>query len=126
MGNFDPEEGTPDDDKQVGNIFNVMMYYPNHFTFTLIGKLNPDNYDEEAQKLVNAVKETAASVLSSSSSSDEAISDEKSLINNMEVSIIPRGKKFVKISLTVMVNSGNDISMIYDSLSSVEDIVMKF
>ena len=123
MGNFDPEEGTPDDDKQVGNIFNVMMYYPNEFSFTLVYKFsNPDNDDEETQKLVNNVKDIAASVLLSSSTNK----NKDSLISNMEVITIPRGKKFVKISLKTMVNSGDDISMIYESLSDVENIVMKF
>jgi len=123
MGTFDPEEGTPDDDKQVGNIFNVMMYYPNEFSFTLVYKFsNPDNDDEETQKLVNNVKDIAASVLLSSSTNK----NKDSLISNMEVITIPRGKKFVKISLKTMVNSGDDISMIYESLSDVENIVMKF
>merc|ERR1712157_550853 len=144
-GNFDPPpEKGPDNDKQVGNIFNVMMYYPTKFTFTLIGKIDPSN-DAEVQEFVNDIKLNIASVLLSSTTTkndDDDDEDNKNInmnsnaididedifkiMDNIEVSIIPRGKKFIKVLMGVMVQNGNDISMIYESLSSIDNIVMKF
>merc|ERR1712157_116492 len=120
-----------------------MMYYPTKFTFTLIGKIDPSN-DAEVQEFVNDIKLNIASVLLSSATTknDDDDEDNKNIImdsnaididedifkimDNIEVSIIPRGKKFIKVLMGVMVQNGNDISMIYESLSSIDNIVMKF
>lgn len=143
MGDYDPEEKTPDNDEQVGNIYNAMLTYPTTFTFTLIGKVDYSN-NAEVQEFVNDIKNTAASILLSSSSSissstnndnnNDLIENQDSsnsssnnyITDSMQVTTIPRGTKFVKVSLTVMTQSSADISMIYDSLSNIDKIVMKF
>ena len=67
------------------------------------------------------------------SAGDAYVRDVKSTLNSvlgsdakMEVRVVPRGKKFTKVSAKVTVESASIISSIYEELGALEATVMKF
>mmetsp|Transcript_38288 Transcript_38288/g.81751 ORF Transcript_38288/g.81751 Transcript_38288/m.81751 type:complete len:204 (+) Transcript_38288:49-660(+) len=117
MGSFDPPTGAVDDENQTGNIIGAMLQFPTEYTFTVVGKNDIDNETEEGEgssneKYANDVKKTLSAVLGSDA--------------KMEVRVVPRGKKFTRVSAKVNVESASVISSIYDELDALEATVMKF
>ncbi|KAL7527396.1 hypothetical protein ACHAXR_001938 [Thalassiosira sp. AJA248-18] len=122
MGTYDPAPGVVDDDKQTGNIIGAMLEFPTEYTFTVVGKTAIDNNqhletesgddDSAADVYASDVKKAFVSVLGSDA--------------KVEMRVIPRGKKFTRVSAKVTVDSASVISSIYEELDALEATVMKF
>mmetsp|Transcript_22537 Transcript_22537/g.42527 ORF Transcript_22537/g.42527 Transcript_22537/m.42527 type:complete len:119 (-) Transcript_22537:41-397(-) len=118
MGSFDPPSGAVDDENQTGNILGAMLEFPAEYTFTVVGRNEIDNVNQSedgetaGDNYANEVKKVMGSVLG--------------LDAKMEVSVVPRGKKFTRVSAKVDVESASIISLIYNELGALEATVMKF
>jgi len=118
MGTYDPEEGVVDDEEQDGHILKAMLTFPTQFVFHVVGR--------------------KSSLLSSSSSNDDddhnndyAKSVQKIVYNStgddsIEIIIIPRGKRFIKVRCTATVQSTTMINTIYEELDRMEATVFKY
>ncbi|KAL7471352.1 hypothetical protein ACHAXS_011666 [Conticribra weissflogii] len=106
MGSYDPPAGTTDDENQTGNIMGALLNFPTEYTFSVVGKTTiGEDYAEEVKKvLVTIVGENA----------------------DFDLSVIPRGKKFTKVSARITVESASMIASIYNNLDAMESTVMKF
>ena len=106
MGDYDVVNGE-DTDKEGGNILNAMLEFPTVHMFTAIGKTvdGPESVNEFVQKVKDIVADTSGQ-------------------DGFECKVTPRGKKFTKVSVSVMVESPSVINSIYDSLTDVT--VMRF
>ncbi len=106
MGSYDPPAGTTDDENQTGNIMGALLNFPTEYTFSVVGKTTiGEDYAEEVKKvLVTIVGENA----------------------DFDLSVIPRGKKFTKVSARITVESASMIASIYNELDAMESTVMKF
>ena len=111
MGDYDPSEGTMDDEDQDGNIMKALITFPTQHVFDVVGRINDEtettNGEDYAQKVKSIVFATTG---------DQDIVCE----------VIPRGKKFVKVQCEATVQSTTMINMIYDELGAMESTVMKF
>lgn len=125
MGTYDPPPGTVNDENQTGNIIGAMLEFPAEYTFSVVGRTSSSSYSEEGGEEIiegggggggdayaDEVKSALASVLGSDA--------------NMEIRVVPRGKKFTRVSARVTVESASVISSIYEELGSLEATVMKF
>ena len=108
MGSYDPSPGTVDDENQMGSIIGKMLQFPTTYTFSAVGRTESIAGDVYA----NEVKSALSSVLGSDA--------------KMELRVIPRGKKFTRVSAKVTVDSASVISSIYEELGAIEATVMKF
>mmetsp|Transcript_10728 Transcript_10728/g.23768 ORF Transcript_10728/g.23768 Transcript_10728/m.23768 type:complete len:199 (+) Transcript_10728:177-773(+) len=109
MGTYDPVPGAVDDENQAGNIIGALLEFPTEYTFTVVGKTVEDSAGDA---YVNEVKSALSSILGS---------DAKT-----EMRVVPRGKKFTRVSAKVTVESASIISSIYEELGALEATVMKF
>lgn len=117
MGDYDPTEGMTDDEDQDGNIMKALLTFPTQHIFDVVGRLSSNdesendsittNEDDYADKVKTIVFDTTGD-------------------DNMECEVVPRGKKFVKVRCTAMVESTTMINTIYDELGKMESTVMKF
>lgn len=117
MGSFDPPPGAVDDENQTGNIIGAMLQFPTTYTFTVVGKNEIDDTKTEREassgdNYTNEVKKVLESILGSNA--------------KMEMRVVPRGKKFTRVSVKVDVESAALIASIYDELDALEATVMKF
>jgi putative lipoic acid-binding regulatory protein len=108
MGTYDAPSGVVDDENQMGNILDKMLQFPTKYTFSVVGKTENINHGEYA----NEVELALISVLGSNA--------------QVEMMVVPRGKKFTKVTATVQVDSASVISYIYDKLEALDATVMKF
>lgn len=109
MGDYDPAPGATDDENQTGNIIGNLLEFPSAYTFTAVGK----TIEESAG---DAYAEDVKSALGSILGSDAKI----------EMRVVPRGKKFTRVSAKVTVESTAIIASIYEELGALEATVMKF
>ena len=112
MGTYDPPTGTVDDENQTGNIIGSMLQFPTEYTFTAVGKTGDENAEAAADVYASEVKTALASILGNDA--------------KMELRVVPRGKKFTRVTAKVTVESGSIISSIYENLEAIECTVMKF
>ena len=112
MGDYDPLPGAVNDENQTGNIIGALLQFPTEYTFTVVGKTLEKEESAAGDIYAKEVKQVLTSVLGSDA--------------EMEVRVVPRGKKFTRVSLKVMVESASVISSIYDELGALEATVMKF
>ena len=108
MGTYDAPSGVVDDENQMGNILDKMLQFPTKYTFSVVGKTENINHGEYA----NEVELALISVLGTNA--------------QVEMMVVPRGKKFTKVTATVTVDSASVISYIYDKLEALDATVMKF
>jgi putative lipoic acid-binding regulatory protein len=108
MGTYDAPSGVVDDENQMGNILDKMLQFPTKYTFSVVGKTENVNHGDYA----NEVELALISVLGSNA--------------QVEMMVVPRGKKFTKVTATVQVDSASVISYIYDKLEALDATVMKF
>ena len=108
MGSYDPAPGAVDDENQMGSIIGKMLEFPTLYTFTTVGRTESVDGDVYADE----VKLALTSVLGSNA--------------KMELRVVPRGKKFTRVSAKVTVDSASVISSIYEELGALEATVMKF
>ena len=108
MGTYDTPLGVVDDENQTGNILDKMLQFPTTYTFSVVGKTENINHGVYA----NEVELALISVLGSNA--------------QVEMLVVPRGKKFTKVTATVIVDSASVISYIYDKLEALDATVMKF
>jgi len=108
MGTYDTPPGVVDDENQTGNILDKMLQFPTTYTFSVVGKTENINHGVYA----NEVELALISVLGSNA--------------QVEMLVVPRGKKFTKVTATVTVDSASVISYIYDKLEALDATVMKF
>ena len=106
MGTYDPPSGTLDDDKQMGNIIGALLQFPTEYTFSVVGKTTDS--DDYTQRVTSVFR----SVLGSDA--------------QLETRIVPRGKKFTRVSVKVNVESAPIIENIYAELDALEATIMKF
>ena len=113
MGNFDPADASQDTESTSGNIIGAIMNFPTVYTFNVVGK--PDANDTVSQ---NAFVETVQSIVRSGAGlrADATI----------DTTIVPRGSKYVKVSVSVAVENGTMISEIYDMLGALPESLMQF
>ncbi|VEU35520.1 unnamed protein product [Pseudo-nitzschia multistriata] len=111
MGDFDPVEGTANDETQDGNIMSALVKFPMQHTFDVVGKVSASTGDDGTNDYAATVKQIIF----------ETTGDE-----SIECDVIPRGKKFIKVRCRAMVESTTMINSIYDELGEMESTVMKF
>ena len=114
MGNFDPPDASQDTEDTAGNILGAMLQFPTTYTFHAVGKHEVDD-DLAQQAFVQAVQ---AIVRQGAGLRDDDTS--------LQVEVVPRSSRFVKVSITVMVESGSMVSEIYEELGALSDCVMQF
>lgn len=115
MGSFDPPTGVVDDENQTGNIMGALLQFPTEYTFSVVGKTINNDEDVEidaGEGYANQVKQVFTSVVGENA--------------KMEMRVVPRGKKFTRVSVKVMVESSSVISSIYEELGAIEATVMKY
>ncbi|KAL3797657.1 hypothetical protein HJC23_013489 [Cyclotella cryptica] len=106
MGTYDPPSGTVDDENQTGNIIGAMLQFPTEYTFSVVGKTSDgDSYARDVKALLESILGSDA---------------------RMETRVVPRGTKFIRVSVKVRVDSASMISSIYEELDAMELTVMKF
>jgi putative lipoic acid-binding regulatory protein len=111
MGAFDPPSlGENNTERDDGNILNAMLLFPTKYTFTAVGRTNGDSELQEqyTQDVTNCIL--------------QATGDKDDMIR----SIKPRGAKFTRVSVEVMVDSSTLVSGIYEALGNIEATVMKY
>ena len=119
MGSFDPPSGKIDDENQMGNILGAMLQFPTEYTFSVVGKTHIDNdslVDGKIKSPVDIYANEVKRVLMSVVGPDAT----------METRVVPRGEKFTRVSVKVIVDSAAMISSIYEELDAIESTVMKF
>ena len=114
MGTYEPPTGTVDDENGTGNIIGALLQFPTDYTFSVVGKNNQQLDDESDGRdaYANEVKSIIFSVLGSDA--------------QIEMRVVPRGKKFTRVTAKVNVDSQSIINNIYEELGSLESTVMKF
>ena len=112
MGNFDPADTTKDTEKHSGNILSAVMSFPTTYTFHAVGRKDSDDESNEFAETVQRVIREGA-----------GLRDDD---DRPEVSIVPRGSKFVKVSVTVTVETGAMVTEIYEQLGALPECVMQF
>lgn len=113
MGNFDPADATNDTEESTGNILNAMMQFPCLYTFNVVGQLDAAN-DAAQDAFVQAALDT---IRQGAGLRDDA---------PLQAAIVPRGTKFVKVSVAATVESAAMITDIYDALQAMPASVMQF
>ena len=109
MGTYDPLHIVSDNERSSGNILQAMIQFPTDYSFTIMGKTNGD--EKLKQIYLNDVKR----IISLGNHSEK-----------VELRIVERGTRFIKISVTVTVDSAAVINTIYDALRSLEMTVMTY
>jgi putative lipoic acid-binding regulatory protein len=114
MGTYDPA-GQDTEEASTGNILHAMLHFPTTYTFYVVLRRSSDdddnNNNDPAQDVLDVVREGAGL-------SDDDVS--------LEAEVTPRGTKFVKVSVTVTVESGGMIADIYDRLQAMPHSLMQF
>lgn len=109
MGNFDPVEGVPNDERADGNILNAILTFPLRYTFNIVGRTGGD--DVQTKQYIDDVR----NVVFEMTGDDEIVSK-----------VTPRGKNFTKVQCEANVQSVAMLNMIYDNLDKLEMTVMRF
>jgi len=110
MGDYDPPtEGAADDEDQDGNIMRALVDFPTRHVFEAVGKAADD-----ADRKVYA--DRVRTVVFESTGDDDGL----------ELEVVPRGSKFVKVRCSATVQSTAMINAIYEELGKIESTVMKF
>lgn len=119
MGNFDPSDASQDTEENAGNILSAMMNFPAEYTFHVVGKPTTATTtgDDATDAFVRAVQ-TRVREGSRHHDDDDDVP--------LETTVIPRGTRFVKVSVSVTVKSGETISEIYEALGALPECVMQF
>ena len=111
MGTYDPPDGVDDDENQTGYITGAMLQFPAEYTFSVVGRsVSAEGGDGEGY--AGQVESALASVLGPDA--------------KLEMRVVPRGKKFVRVSTTVTVESASVIRSIYEELGALDGTVMKY
>ena len=113
MGDYDPTDASKDTEESSGNILSAMMNFPTMYTFHVVGKHTAG--DETEKKTF--VRSVQTIVRKGAGLRDDA---------PLEADVIPRSSKFLKVSVSVTVESGTMIAEIYEELGSMPECVMKF
>lgn len=108
MGTYDAPLGVVDDENQMGNILDKMLQFPTKYTFSVVGKTENMSHGDYSNEVELALTSVLGSRL------------------QVEMTVVPRGKKFTKVTATVTVDSASVISFIYDKLDALDATVMKF
>eukprot|EP00970_Alexandrium_tamarense_P013782 scaffold3686_cov193-Alexandrium_tamarense.AAC.10 len=111
MGTYDPPAGSTDDENQTANIIGALLEFPTEYTFTVVGKASNEVDGTAGDAYATDVKYVMTSILGNA---------------KMETRSVPRGKKFTRVSVKVMVESAAMIQSIYDELGAMELTVMKY
>ena len=114
MGTYDAPTGTVDDENGTGNIIGALLQFPTDYTFSVVGKNNQqlDDENEAGDAYANEVKSILLQILGSDA--------------QIEMRVVPRGKKFTRVTVKVNVDSQSIINNVYEELGSLESTVMKF
>eukprot|EP00592_Proboscia_alata_P011191 CAMPEP_0194365660 /NCGR_PEP_ID=MMETSP0174-20130528/13726_1 /TAXON_ID=216777 /ORGANISM="Proboscia alata, Strain PI-D3" /LENGTH=173 /DNA_ID=CAMNT_0039140481 /DNA_START=284 /DNA_END=805 /DNA_ORIENTATION=- len=113
MGTFDPAEDTSDTETESGNIFESLLTFPSMQTFTVVGGISDGS--KSSDDYVNDVKEVIMAATEGNKNNE-----------HIDCVVTPRGSKYVKLSLTIMVDSTSVMNTIYDGLGELEQTVMRF
>lgn len=92
----------------MGNILDKMLQFPTKYTFSVVGKTENMSRGDYANEVELALTSVLGSRL------------------QVEMTVVPRGKKFTKVTATATVDSASVISFIYDKLEGLDATVMKF
>ncbi|KAL7524582.1 hypothetical protein ACHAWF_001004 [Thalassiosira exigua] len=114
MGSFDPPSGVTDDEDQTGNIVGAMLQFPTEYTFSVVGRTAGDvgECDDSDEGYASEVKTVLASVLGHDA--------------KIEMRVVPRGKKFTRVTAKVTVESASVIRSIFEDLDALDGTIMKF
>jgi len=124
MGNFDPPDADRDTEDHAGNILGAMLTFPTVYTFHAVGKHAAGDVTAR-RDFVRSVRRTVrrgAGLRDRDGDDGDDDDDDKSL----RVDVVPRSSKFVKVSVSVTVESGAMVSEIYRELGALTDCVMQF
>lgn len=120
MGTFDPPTNSSDTENEVGNILNAIVKFPSMQTFSVVGKIDdsygPDDYRKDVEDVIVATISSATDGASSENKNNEHI----------ECVVTPRGSKYVKVSLTLNVDSISTMNTIHARLGEMSQTVMRF
>ena len=117
MGTYDPPPSAVDDENQTGHIIGAMLQFPTEYTFSVVGKtIDNQQLDNDESSAGDAYASEVRSALSSILGSDA----------DVEMRVVPRGKKFTRVSAKVTVESASVIASIYEGLDALKATVMKF
>ena len=106
MGTYDPTQEQMDNENVDGNILQAMLNFPTQYSFNIVGRTLGDN-----SKYIEKVKEIVSSMTGS---------------EIIECTVTPRGEKFTKINVEVVVESAAVITSTYEELGILEQTVMRF
>ena len=106
MGTYDPTQEQMDNENVDGNILSAMLDFPTQYNFNIVGRTSGDN-----SNYIEKVKEIVSSMTGS---------------EIIECTVIPRGEKFTKVNVEVVVESAAVVTSIYEELASLEQTVMSF
>jgi len=126
MGDYDPAEGMADDENQDGNIMRALITFPMLHTFDVVGRVSAEQQTKDDENDNENENE------SDNENNDDYAERVKRIVfettgdEDMEVEVVPRGKKFTKVRCRAMVESTTMINAIYDELGQMESTVMKF
>lgn len=109
MGDYDPPTPDTNNERIDGNILSALLNFPCKYDFNVVGKadvgsLAADEYANQVQKII------------SGSTGDE----------NVLCRMKPRGRKYIKLTLTATVESSAMITDIFNQISDLENTVMRF
>mmetsp|Transcript_26071 Transcript_26071/g.59946 ORF Transcript_26071/g.59946 Transcript_26071/m.59946 type:complete len:118 (+) Transcript_26071:530-883(+) len=117
MGTYDPiSGGRPDDENQTGNIIDALIKFPAPYSFTVVGKTGDSHVGEKH------IKDKRSSFVDDIVHVIRDRTGEEQLVTR----VTPRGKNFTKVVVDVTVYSSAMIEDIYNALSGIENVVMKF
>ncbi len=109
MGKYDPVQAETDNEMSDGNILQAMLNFPTPYAFNVVGRTNGD--DEASKEYSEKVRQIVLDI-----SGD----------TELKSSILPRGKKFTKVTTEAVVESASMITLIYDKLDELESTIMRF
>ena len=113
MGAFDPSDPSADTEDNNCNIYNALLQFPVIHTFTVVGRRNISSTDSQTDPFVAAVQ---ALVLEETGELEDRVT----------IQTTPRGSKFLKVTISVPIQSAQMMSAIYDKLKVLEGCVMQF
>jgi len=126
MGQYDPVQSDNDTENNDGNILAALLQFPTTYSFTIVGRTDGDpnvqnSYIEDAKKIL--VDNCSPQSISDGDGNAGDGAEESAEI----VCVVkPRGEKFVKITMEVMVESAAQIQLVFEELGALECTVMTF
>ena len=112
MGAFDPMDvGENNTERDEGNILNAMMTFPTIYTFSAVGRTNGDAIQQEtyATDVTNTIMNLT-------------LGD----ADKLQWRIKPRGAKFTRVDVSVLVDSPQTVTNVYKALDEISATVMKY